>query len=171
MYAYFDESVRTINGKKYVTLGCILFDTKPKINLILREFSKTRSNIKYKDEIKYSNVMSVSMRDRILNKIKDSSLGFYFSNKELIKNKDIHKVITDSICEILKNIENEFELEDLVIIYDKSTYTIDNVKIKKIFSFIKEDVMMLGSKKSIGIQYADWIAGEASAILKQKNQR
>ena len=48
MYGYFDESIVIINGVKYLFLGFIVFKEKQTENIILREFSRTKSSLRYK---------------------------------------------------------------------------------------------------------------------------
>jgi hypothetical protein len=165
MYIYFDESIISIEKEKYVTVGCIAYEKELKNNLILKEFSKTRSTLKNKKEIKFSNVRNHALRNKILEKIKKESIFYFTETLKLENSKDIHDNINLAMTNSLVSFSKKIFCTNLIIIYDKSTYKINAKDMKKEFNFIKE-IKLKNSTVFAGLQHADWIAGDASLDFK-----
>ena len=167
MYIYFDESFIFVNGVRYVFLGCIAYTSECKENFIYKEFFNLRNKLKNRPEIKYSEVTNQILRDKILNKIKSNSLFYTHFNQEIPNPKDVHKMINKLIEKSLNQFSSKFKVLNLKIIYDKSTYIIDETDLKNKFSFIK-NIRMRNSKIFAGLQHADWIVGEAANNFRNK---
>lgn len=169
MYGYFDESIITVDGVKYLFLGFIVFKGKQSENIILREFARTRSKLRNQKEIKYSSVRDSRIKETVLQEIK--KLAIYFTSTKCLidENNDTHQAINRGIKNILSNYFEE-EKNKIDLLYDRVSYKIEFKDFKKEFSPIKS--FDFGNSKSFpGIQYADWIAGEASEKFKQKNRQ
>jgi hypothetical protein len=169
MYGYFDESIITVDGIKYLFLGFIVFNRKQNENMILREFSKTKSKLKNKPEIKYSNVRDFNIKEQVLKKIKSASTYFDTVSFEINSRENIHsltsRLVTNILSKYLTTTNHKIE-----IIYDKVSYRIDLQAIYKEFPNIKK-FSFRNSDREIGIQYADWIAGEASENFKDTQSK
>ena len=88
-------------------------------------------------------------------------------NQEIPNPKDVHKMINKLIEKSLNQFSSKFKVLNLKIIYDKSTYIIDETDLKNKFSFIK-NIRMRNSKIFAGLQHADWIVGEAANNFRNK---
>lgn len=173
MFGYFDESIISVDGVKYLFLGFTVFEKKQTENIILREFAKTKIKLKIKPEIKYSNVRDFKIKERVLQKIKSTSSYFDSTSSEISNEENMHdlttRLVTSILAQYFSTTNNKIE-----IIYDKVSYQIDLQSICKQFPNIKRFVFR-NSDRETGIQYADWIAGEASenfkyTYSKQKNR-
>jgi len=167
MYIYFDESFVVSNGIKYVFLGCIAYRTECTENTIYKFFSKSKLKLKHREEIKFSNVRNPNIKDNILRSIKKGSL-FHHSAYTITQEQDnIHHIINSLIENCLQEFSQNHNVQNLKIIYDRSTYLIDEESLKNKFSFI-QNIKMRDSKIFAGLQNADWIVGEAASEFKNK---
>jgi len=164
MYGYFDESIIQIDGKRIIFVAGIFYKNKPNTNLIFKEFYKTRSTLKFKNEIKFSNVRNVKIRDRIIKNIL-AETEFYNVSAKIIS-ESIHDCINECIIEILTKYNLNFHNQPLSISYDRSSYLINKEDLFSKFNFIKK-FEMVNSLNHTGIQHADWVAGDASSNFKQ----
>ena len=166
IYIYFDESIYPKNNKKYVAVGCVAYDGACKKNIIHKEVYKLNKIFKNKQEIKFSNIQNEKIRDKILDKIKKDSI-FYFSKESiLLKNSDIHDVLTGLVIYSIERLCKSIQISSLKIIYDKSSYKININKIISSFDFVSSFDMQ-DSIRSNGVQHADWIAGERGDLSKK----
>ena len=92
-----------------------------------------------------------------------------YSSYEQEQEFKIHKTINLLICKILDGLSQDIDCQNIKILYDRVSYRIEKQEIYRKFTFVK-DFCMANSKREPGLQNADWIAGEASFIFKQKNQ-
>lgn len=160
MFGYMDESILVIHRVKYLVLSFIVFKSKQTENIILKEFNRTKSTLKNKKEIKYSNVRDSKIKEVILEKIKNGSHYYSFEICKISSDVDIHTHINLQIQKILEKFFLENTHVKINILYDKVSYKIHFKKIMKIFKNIN-NFEFGRSENYEGIQYADWIAGEA----------
>ncbi len=166
MYGYMDESIITIDGKKYCFLGFIVFSEKCLENIILNEFAKSRSTLKNRPEIKYIDPRDENLRDKVMEKIKEKAIYFDTTYLEITKDNNIHKVINTLIHTVLtKYSKTKFAKNNIKIEYDQVSYKIDEKSIYENFAFVK-DFEMVSSIRHFGVQHADWIVGEAAQNFK-----
>lgn len=171
MIGYFDESIIYVKGKAYLFLGLIVFTQKMNDNIILKEFRKTKSPLKNKSEIKYSNARNEKIKHEILRKIKAEAAYFDSIYLEISSERDMRVSINLLITILLFNLEEKHLLNKVRLIYDKYTYQVREKNIYENFPFVKS-FEMANSLNEVGLQYADWIAGEAGELFShiQKNQ-
>ncbi len=169
MYGYLDESIVYINGKRYLFLGMAVFKLRPKENVINREFSKTKSPLRNKEEIKYINTRNERIKQEVLAKIKSECLYFDTDYLEITPGRNMHSMVNLLISMLLFRFEKVKQTFNIKLMYDKATYEIKEKEIYSNFYFVSQ-FEFKNSLKEIGIQYVDWIVGEAGETFTQKQK-
>ena len=101
MYGYFDESIVSVDGKKYITLGAVFSNTQFFKNEILNHLRKIKNISRDKKEIKYTNIRNKKVREEVVQKIKKVTKVSLFMSAEIKNNKEIHFHINTLLTEIL----------------------------------------------------------------------
>ena len=87
---------------------------------------------------------------------------------EITGKDNIHELIHKLVVQSLEKYEKEFEgKNNIKIFYDKVSYRINVKEIYERFTFVS-NFKMVGSTHSMGIQFADWIVGDASNTFRQQ---
>ena len=107
------------------------------------------------------------IKSNILEKIKSEADYFDTEFLEIKQDRDVHIVINMLILVLLFRFEKAMQIKNLNILYDKVSYVIREKEIYNNFYFVKK-FEFANSKNEIGVQYADFIVGEAGE--KQKTE-